>query len=110
MPFQKNTDEVLELLKRELVFLNRRNYARGSYRSASSLLFENSPICPNAGGSSPRLPCNECELFRFVPSDHTADPFPCRHIPLNLSGDTSDGLSGYASDQELREKPRRLAL
>lgn len=103
MPFQKNADEVLELLKRELVFLNRRNYARGSYRPASSLLFENSLLCPNSGGSSPQRPCSECELFQFVPSGHRAEPVPCRHIPLNLSGDTLDGLYGYATDQEIQE-------
>ena len=103
MPFQRNRNGLLELLKRELAFLTSGYYARGRKSRTPSLLFENSPICPNSGGLSPRHPCSECELFQFVPSGHRGERVPCRYIPLNLSGDTLDGLYGYASDQELRE-------
>lgn len=102
--FAQKSDQLLDLLKRELAFLKSATNARGRVRPAPSLLFENSTVCPNSSRRSwPRRPCSECELLRFVPSNHRAEPFPCRHIPLNLSGDTLDGLYGYASDLELQE-------
>jgi len=93
--------DVLRTLQEELAFLE-----RGGYRCPQQaawrpqLIFEDSPTCLNFRNLGKRLPCRECALMEFVPNGSKQERFPCRHIPLDDSGDTLDSLYRTATEEE----------
>jgi len=44
--------------------------------------------------------------MQFVPSEHRSEKFPCRHIPLDASGQTLDSLYRCCNQQEVEEAVR----
>jgi hypothetical protein len=58
--------------------------------NASALFFENTSVCCR----SPFYSCrsSRCALIQFVPEKHVSDLAPCRHIQLNIEGETLHGL------------------
>ena len=96
---EKNSD-VLEILRRELNFLE-----FGFYRVPGPgrplFVFEDSPTCLRCGPN-----CNDCVLLRFVPEECQSEPVPCRHIPLNESNETVDSFYRTGTQQELEEALR----
>jgi len=91
----------MEVLKAELEFLE-----KGGYRHTSPFsfwprfIFEDSPTCLNFNASDRPRPCSECVLMEFVPPDRRTAKTPCRHIPLNSTGETVDNLYRWATQEE----------
>ncbi len=60
--------EMLELLRRELKFLEDGGYGRSPRIPwRPSFIFEDSPSCLNLGNPARTHPCSECLLMKFVP-------------------------------------------
>lgn len=97
--------ELLQVLKRELVFLRNGGYRhphRAQWRA--HYVFEDSPSCLNFGDPQRSWPCIYCPLFAYVPEEQQATRIPCRHIPLNPAGETLDLLYRTASPEEIEAK------
>jgi hypothetical protein len=96
--------EVLEILKRELRFLE-----FGFYRLPTPgrplTIFEDSPTC------FPYEPsCQNCLLMRFVPEECRSEPVPCRYIPLNDASETVDSLYRTGTQEELERALRNWLM
>ena len=98
----KDERDVVEVLKSELEYLR-----NGSYSERESwgpgFIFEDSPTCLNFGHRDNPSPCSGCVLMDFVPPEHRSQKFPCRHIPLDASGQTLDGLYRHCDQGEVEE-------
>ncbi|HTV58349.1 MAG TPA: hypothetical protein VMJ93_05710 [Verrucomicrobiae bacterium] len=96
------SNSVLEALRAELAFVENggyRNAVESSWRP--SFIFQDSPICLDRGSAQASRPCAECCLAAFVPEEYRDAKVPCRHIPLNATGETIDSLYRSANDEEL---------
>jgi hypothetical protein len=92
----------LEILKSELRFLENGGYrASPGTRWRPQFILEDSPTCPNYGSKQDMLPCSECFWMRFVPQDCHGERIPCRHIPLNVEGYTTDTFYRLGTLEEL---------
>src|SRR5437764_761626 len=102
---QHTRDELLELLKFELSFLEDGGYGR-SVRMPwlPTTAFRDSPSCLNFDEPTRPHPCSECALMQFVPAERRSDPLPCHQIPLNERGETVDSLYMERTDAELQDK------
>ena len=94
-----NQRNLLEVLRKELEFLEKGGYRKPSWRSR--FIFEDSPSCPNFGDPRRSIPCSECVLMQLVPPDRRAEKVPCRHIPMNGLGRTLQDLYRTASQEEV---------
>ena len=82
-------DDILELLRFELKFLEDGGYGRSPRTPwRPSYVFEDSPTCLNFDDASRPYPCNECFLMQFVPKERQEEGVPCRFIPLTAKGET----------------------
>jgi hypothetical protein len=90
--------KVLEVLRKELEFLEKGGYHKPSWRP--QFIFEDSPTCLNYGDPHRSEPCSECPLIRFVPPDCYDKKIPCRHIVVNGDGRTIDTLYKTATQEE----------
>ena len=96
--------ELLDLLKFELKFLEDGGYGRSPHTPwRRQLAFEDSPTCPNFCDSARPHPCSECLLMRFVPSEFRNQDSPCRLIPLTDKGETIDYFYRYGTHMELED-------
>jgi hypothetical protein len=102
---QYSRDELLELLRFELAFLEDGGYGR-SVRAPwrPTTAFRDSPSCLNFDEPTRPHPCSECALMQFVPAERRSDPLPCHQITLNADGETLDSVYMEGSDAELQEK------
>jgi len=101
---KRDTEELLLALKFELEYIHANGYGmstRSPWRDPS--LFLDSPTCLNFTASSSVFPCEECDLHRFVPTEHFSKTIPCHHIPLNEAGQTVDSLE-WETDEKGIEK------
>ncbi|HXY13216.1 MAG TPA: hypothetical protein VEI26_01810 [Terriglobales bacterium] len=95
---------LLRVLKAELAF-----FENGGYRTPRGVqwrpqfIFQDSPTCLNYGNSTGRLACSECALIHVVPKDRQEERFPCRHIPLDESGQTLDWLYRTGTEKQTHE-------
>ena len=96
----KDERDVVQVLKGELEYLT-----SGAYAEAESwrprLIFEDSPTCLNFGHRDNPSPCSGCVLIDFVPPEHRSEDHPCRHIPLDASGQTLDDLYHHSDQEEV---------
>jgi nucleotide-binding universal stress UspA family protein len=102
--YVSSNHSILAALKAELEFLDNGGYGR-PFRSGwrPTLLFRDSPICPDFFRHSIRSGCSECFLTDFD-SDQGNDvpgPYPCHDIILNDAGDTIAKLQRTATQPEL---------
>ena len=97
-----DTQQLVELLKAELDFLENGGY-QGSPRNSwrPNFVFEDSPTCINFQNQKGPKPCMECALIAFVPENHRQSKFPCRHIPLTSLGETVSSFYEYGTQEEL---------
>jgi hypothetical protein len=102
------TDAVKSQLRRELAFLERGGYrVETSWRS--SLFFEDSPICTNPGRST-ECAKSGCVLMAFVPDGFRYEAVPCRHIPLNESGEPLQSLYRTGTNEEIEDAVRQWLI
>ena len=97
-------DEILELLRFELKFVEDGGYGRSPRAPwRPPLTFEDSPTCLNFDDSSRPQPCNDCMLMRFVPEDQKEQRVPCRFIPLTENGETVDYFQRNGTQIEMED-------
>ena len=101
---QKDERDLLEVLKFELRFLEDGGYGRSpSAHWRPQLIFEDSPTCTNFNSAEDRVPCSDCVLIQLVPPPFRSADIPCRHIPMDTSGETLDSLYRYSDQGELED-------
>jgi hypothetical protein len=93
-----NRRDLLDVLRKELEFLEQGGYRKPSWRP--QFIFEDSPTCLNFGDPHRSTPCSECPLMRFVPADRREEKVPCRHIKIDGSGRTIETLYRTATQEE----------
>jgi hypothetical protein len=102
-----NRATVLDLLKKELNFLESGGYKRGlrsPWRAA--YIFDESPSCPNYDDLARSHPCSTCWLMDFVSPEFRGEQVPCRFVQLTASGLTVDSFYRYASAAETEDALR----
>jgi hypothetical protein len=98
------TEDILELLRFELKFLEDGGYGRSPRTPwRPSNVFEDSPTCLNFDDHSRPHPCNECFLMQFVPRQRQAEMVPCRFIPLTEKGETVEDFYSGGTQIEMEE-------
>jgi hypothetical protein len=96
--------DILEILKSELNFLEKGGYGRSvSAPWQSKSVFQDSLSCLNYADPSRPYPCEACILTSFVPAESRAESVPCHHIPLNREGVTIEALERQGDQQGLEE-------
>lgn len=102
-----NLHIVLNLLKKELEFLESGGYKLNSARPwRAAYMFEESPSCPNHLDRTRQKRCQDCWLMRFVPNDLQSEQVPCRFVPLTADGLTVDTLYRCATAAESEDALR----
>lgn len=100
----KDQRDLLEVLKSELEFLEKKGYARSPADAwRPQFIFEDSPTCWNQDRKENRDPCSDCVLTQLVPPECRSEKIPCRHIPLNAAGETLDSLYRYSEQHEIEQ-------
>jgi hypothetical protein len=94
--------KLLDVLKRELEFLNSSGYHRPSWRP--QFVFQDSPTCMNRDNPKDPKPCSECVLMPFVPAESRKNKIPCRQIALNDQGNTIDDFYHWGTREELEDE------
>lgn len=101
---QKDERDLLEVLKFELKFLEDGGYGRSPRTPwRPQYVFEDSLTCMNYDSKENPSPCSQCVLIHLVPPELRSAKIPCRHIPLNPSGETLDSLYRYNNQCETEE-------
>lgn len=96
--------DLLEVLKFELDFLEKGGYGRSPRAPwRPQFIFEDSPTCMNYDRKENLGPCSDCVLMQLVPPEHRSERIPCRHIPLDPSGETLRSLYGHGDKYEIEE-------
>ena len=99
---QKDERDLLQVLKAELEFLEHHGYRRSPETAwRPKYIFEDSPSCINYDSKDSPHPCTDCALIYLVPPTLRSAKSPCRHIPLNASGETLDSLYRYHDQNEI---------
>ena len=100
-------ETVLELLKKELAFLERGGY-RHSLRWPwrAPYIFEESPSCPNFFDRARPHFCEDCWLIEFVAPGFRSEQVPCRFVELAPGGVSIDSLYCGATQAESEEALR----
>lgn len=103
----KDERDLLEVLKFELQFLEKGGYGRSPREPwRPRFIFEDSPTCMNYDTKEHPEPCGNCILMQLVPPEYRDASIPCRHIPLNATGETLDSAYRYDDQPEIEEKMR----
>ena len=98
-----NSGQTLELLRRELQFLDGGGYRRSLHAPwRAPYLFEESPSCPNFSDRARPHACSDCWLMQFVPAELRTEQVPCRFIQLG-NGVTVDSLYRCGTTTETEE-------
>jgi hypothetical protein len=101
---QKDERDLLEVLERELQFLEQGGYSDSpKTRWRPRYIFEDSPTCMNHDSKENPRPCSDCVLMHLVPAEFCSTKIPCRHIPLNAAGETLDSLYRYGDHTETEQ-------
>jgi len=99
-----NLNDAIEMLKIEKSILQDGGYGR-SVRSPwrENRLFRDSVICLNLGEEMSRIPCRECLLWDYVPTEHRAEEIPRHFIPLNDLKETVYSLEQAGKREEAEQ-------
>jgi len=97
--------DILELLKDELVFIEKGGYVRSVHTPWKlNSTFQESATCLNYGYPYRAHPCSECHLLDFVAPEHRSEMVPCHHITLDAAGDTVKDLEADDNESRLARK------
>ncbi|HXW57812.1 MAG TPA: hypothetical protein VEJ67_18815 [Candidatus Cybelea sp.] len=103
----KDDRDLIDVLKFELNFLEKGGYGRSPRQPwRCQLIFEDSPTCMNYDCKEDPGPCSACVLMDLVPRESRSQTVPCRHIPLNMAGETVDSLYRCGNQCEIEEAVR----
>jgi len=105
----KSNRETLNLLRQELVFLERGGYG-GAVPWRPVSIFLDSPSCPNRLDADRSTPCQQCWLFEFVPRQFLQEPVPCHRIALNEDGESVHTMSRQYTPGEVEEAVRKWLM
>lgn len=106
-----NGRETLELLRRELEFLENGGYKRCPYSPwRAAYIFEESPSCPNFSDKARPHQCKDCWLMQFVHPDLRDEQVPCRFVELTRNGATVDSLYRHGTTAESEQALRTWLL
>ena len=98
--------EILNLLKKELAFLEQGGYGgKSPWRTVS--MFLDSPSCPNRLDAERSTPCSQCWLFQFVPEDYRQEMDACHFIALNPEGESVHSMSRQYTTAEVEAALKR---
>lgn len=98
---------VLELLKKELAFLDSGGYKHSPHSSwRAAYIFEESPSCPNFSDRTRPHLCENCWLMEFVVPELRSEQVPCRFVQLAANGLTVDSLYRCGTVAESEETLR----
>ena len=101
---QKDERDLLDVLRFELQFLRDGGYGRSPKTPwRPQYIFEDSLTCMNYDSKENPAPCGACVLMYLVPPQARAEKIPCRHIPLNDSGETLASLYRYSNQSKIEE-------
>ena len=101
---QKDERDLLDVLRFELQFLKDGGYGRSPRTPwRPQYIFEDSLTCVNYDSKESPRPCSDCALMYLVPPELRSAEIPCRHIPLNDSGETLDSLYRHSNQYEIEE-------
>ena len=107
----ESRERVLELLKRELAFLDSGGYGRSlSFPWRARYVFEESPSCPNSADRTRPHRCIDCWLMEFVAPDLRTEQVPCRFVELAAEGVTVDSMYRCGTPAESEEALRHWLL
>jgi len=102
---QKDERDLLEVLRFELEFLEAGGYGRSPRAPwRPQYFFEDSLTCMNYDSKENPCPCTDCVLIHLVPPDLHSAKYPCRHIPLDSSGETLNTLDQHSDQRLIEEK------
>jgi hypothetical protein len=104
---ESNPQELLEMLKFELHFLENGGYERSVREPRKEVsVFQDSISCLNYALPVKKHPCAECFLMEFVPEGKQDESVPCHHIPLNDRGETLESMQGFGRDLQVQDAMR----
>ena len=96
--------DLLDVLKFELAFLEQGGYGRSPRTPHKpQYILEDSLTCMNYDSKENSGPCSDCVLTNLVPPERRSEKIPCRHIPLNVSGETLESLYQHSNQNEIEE-------
>ena len=102
-----NEQDILEILKSELEFIEKGGYGATGKQdvpaTATTTMFADSSTCLNYGYPYRVQPCGECPLMEFVPEEDRVSAMPCHHIPLDSSGRTVEEMEQVGNRGVLQE-------
>lgn len=100
-----NEQDILEILKSELDFIEKGGYGSPGKQEAgaTSTMFADSLTCLNYGYPYRVHPCVECPLLEFVPEEDRVSAMPCHHIPLDPSGRTVEAMEESGHQTSMQE-------
>ena len=102
-----NEQDILEILKSELEFIEKGGYGalakQDVQSSTTTTMFADSSTCLNYGYPYRVQPCGECPLMEFVPEEERVSAMPCHHIPLDSSGRTVEEMEQVGNRGVLQE-------
>ena len=101
----KAPQDVLEILKAELEFIDKGGYGVVDKQEmgAALTMFADSLTCLNYGYPYRVRTCVGCPLMEFVPEHKRASLMPCHHIPLDSSGQTVEEIEEKGSRTLMQE-------
>ena len=100
----KADNDILDLLKAELDFIEKGGYGRSvrtPWKPKST--FQDSLTCINFGDPSHSQPCNECQLIDFVPPALRDTATPCHQITMNEAGETIEDLENQENQVQMEK-------
>lgn len=107
LDMEMSIGNTLDLLRRELAFLDGGGYTKCSYSPwRAAYLFEESPSCPNYSDGARAHLCQDCWLMQFVPSELQDEQIPCRFVELTHDGATVDSLYRCGTQPQSEEALR----
>lgn len=109
VPVSDSDQQTLQLLRQELAFLERGGYG-GTVPWRPVSIFLDSPSCPNRLDVDRSVPCQQCRLFEFVPSQYQQEAAPCHRIPLNAAGETVYTMTRQYTPGEVEDAVRNWVI
>ena len=100
----KDKRNLLDVLKKELEFVEKGGYRNPARAWRPQFMFQDSPTCLNFESSDHPQLCSDCSISQLIPLEVALRKIPCRYIPLNEQGDTLDLLYRTATEKETEGK------